>query len=468
MQVQFIQLAQWMSGLAASIIAGSSILMPNITFQTSDDAAQQPKKKQQRIVRRIETNGKLGEDLDELLKKHNVQVDDSAGIQTFSFSDDSSGTEIIIIDQDKLQGNAMTYFMADSLVKFRTFVGDSLVRMYYPRFDSLIGDRNVYFKRFDKEFRKLWRPHPDSLRKDWKFNFKRFEGNLDSAMRNFKFDFKMDSAVNFYKFDFKELDSEMKNLDREMKNLDREMKNLDSELENLEIEIDEDVKIIAPNGEKHSENVIIRTLPNRKRVEIVHGAPNGKDGKTRVFMLRSNCGDSLKMCRERIILHGNMPVPPDAPLPPAIGVLPEPHIAIAPFPATSDAKVVIIKKKGVKKEKKEKEKTPDKMLATEEEPIDRGRYIPQDYTEANPWNVTISPNPSNGVMNLSCNLPSNDVPVTLGVYDLQGNRVFLKEGISPVEFQNMPLDLSGAATGTYLVQISQGDRAFTTKFEIQK
>ncbi|MES2764230.1 MAG: T9SS type A sorting domain-containing protein [Bacteroidota bacterium] len=469
MQVQFIQLAQWMSGVAASIIAGTSILVPNFSIQTADDAAEQPKKKEQRIVRRIETNGKINEDIDELLRKYNIDVKDSAGIQTFSFSDDSSSAEIIIIDQDMLDGSAMQFHMADSVMRFHTFVSDSLVHFHMPRFDTAMGNRTFQFKRFDKEFSKKWRPQMDSMMKNQKFIFKNFDGMMDSTLRNFKFDFKMiDSSMKHFKFDYKMMDSELKNLDSELENLDSELEKMEIEIEGL----NEEIRVTAPDGAKLEKNVIITTAPNHHGVAIVNGTGVKRDGKTRVFMMKNGCGNSLKTCEKRVIIDGNPPMPPDAPLPPN-GVMPVvppfPSVAVAPFPhMTKNARVVIIKKKGSKKEKTEQHAQEQIAAKTEEEPIDRGRYIPGDYTEANPWNLNLSPNPTNGVLNISCEMPSKEIPVTLGVYDLQGNQVFLKEGISPMEFQNMPLDLTGNPTGTYLIQIAQGDRTFTSKFEISK
>ncbi len=189
------------------------------------------------------------------------------------------------------------------------------------------------------------------------------------------------------------------------------------------------------------------------------------------MVMNNHCDDSLKICKKRIIINGDMPMPPHAPVPPmpSFGAVPNvpalPRIAPLPRMAKNTKVVIITKKGGSKKEAKEE---PQIAAAREETPIDRGRYIPGDYTEANPWNLNLSPNPTNGILNISCEMPLKDIPVNLGIYDLQGNNVFLKEGIAPVEFQNMQLDLSGNPTGTYLIQISQGERAFTRKFEIHK
>ncbi|HYF03264.1 MAG TPA: hypothetical protein VEC36_07800, partial [Patescibacteria group bacterium] len=69
MQIQFLNVAQWMAGFAASMIAGTNVLVPSFDMQTANDAPQ-AQKKRRTVVRHIETDGKINEDIDALLKKY--------------------------------------------------------------------------------------------------------------------------------------------------------------------------------------------------------------------------------------------------------------------------------------------------------------------------------------------------------------------------------------------------------------
>lgn len=82
---------------------------------------------------------------------------------------------------------------------------------------------------------------------------------------------------------------------------------------------------------------------------------------------------------------------------------------------------------------------------------------------ANSWELSLYPNPTSSVLNLSFNLPQSEV-IVVSVYDLNGK--LLQEtnfGQKQPGKNEVSVDLVGLSTGTYVLKIQGNQNAITKK-----
>jgi hypothetical protein len=82
------------------------------------------------------------------------------------------------------------------------------------------------------------------------------------------------------------------------------------------------------------------------------------------------------------------------------------------------------------------------------------------------WSVDVYPNPSNGILNVNLNLGSSQ-HVLINVYDLLGEVVATKEIVN-TSGGIYPLNLSGMAEGTYVVQVLTDKSSTARKITLNK
>ena len=80
--------------------------------------------------------------------------------------------------------------------------------------------------------------------------------------------------------------------------------------------------------------------------------------------------------------------------------------------------------------------------------------------------LMFSPNPNNGHFNLSFELGEN-TPAKIAVYSMEGRKVYSKKIKQPEGVFSEDIDISKYGSGTYFLQITQGDKAQTKKVVIQ-
>lgn len=80
--------------------------------------------------------------------------------------------------------------------------------------------------------------------------------------------------------------------------------------------------------------------------------------------------------------------------------------------------------------------------------------IQEMLNNANAWNFSVSPNPTNTILNIHFNLPKAD-EVLIGLYDMNGKLIMEKNLGSKVagEYQEL-LDLTNIPDGTYICRTS--------------
>ncbi len=81
-------------------------------------------------------------------------------------------------------------------------------------------------------------------------------------------------------------------------------------------------------------------------------------------------------------------------------------------------------------------------------------------------NLKFSPNPNDGHFNLSFELPET-TPAKIAVYSMEGRKVYSKKIRQPEGTFSEDIDISKSGSGTYFLQITQGDKAQTKKIVIQ-
>lgn len=80
--------------------------------------------------------------------------------------------------------------------------------------------------------------------------------------------------------------------------------------------------------------------------------------------------------------------------------------------------------------------------------------------------LVFSPNPNDGHFNLSFEL-TESTPAKIAVYSMEGRKVFSKKIKQPEGIISEDIDISQSGSGTYFLQITQGDKAQTKKVVIQ-
>jgi len=80
--------------------------------------------------------------------------------------------------------------------------------------------------------------------------------------------------------------------------------------------------------------------------------------------------------------------------------------------------------------------------------------------------LVFSPNPNDGHFNLSFELGEN-TPAKIAVYSMEGRKVYSKKIKQPEGVFSEDIDISKYGSGTYFLQITQGDKAQTKKVVIQ-
>jgi hypothetical protein len=93
--------------------------------------------------------------------------------------------------------------------------------------------------------------------------------------------------------------------------------------------------------------------------------------------------------------------------------------------------------------------------------------IQEMLNNANAWNFSVSPNPTNTILNIHFNLPMAD-EVLIGLYDMNGKLILEKNLGSKVtgEYQEI-LDLTNIPQGTYICRTSGVQNIITKKVIIQ-
>ena len=82
-------------------------------------------------------------------------------------------------------------------------------------------------------------------------------------------------------------------------------------------------------------------------------------------------------------------------------------------------------------------------------------------------NLSIYPNPSNGVINIRFATSSND-KVALELFDLQGRRVYNASFNSSQSLFDESVSVGNIANGIYLLKTIQGNRSTTKRIIISK
>ena len=80
--------------------------------------------------------------------------------------------------------------------------------------------------------------------------------------------------------------------------------------------------------------------------------------------------------------------------------------------------------------------------------------------------LVFSPNPNDGHFNLSFEL-TETTPVKIAVYSMEGRKVYSQKIKQPEGRFSEEIDISKSGSGTYFLQITQGDKAQTKKVVIQ-
>lgn len=83
-------------------------------------------------------------------------------------------------------------------------------------------------------------------------------------------------------------------------------------------------------------------------------------------------------------------------------------------------------------------------------------------------NIKLLPNPSNGLLKLAINNPSNQI-VTIEIYDMQSRKVYAQENTTLNKLSQTTLDLRNLTNGTYLIKLISSDNfEWTDKLVIYK
>ena len=82
-------------------------------------------------------------------------------------------------------------------------------------------------------------------------------------------------------------------------------------------------------------------------------------------------------------------------------------------------------------------------------------------------NVSIYPNPSNGIVNVRFETISNDI-IKIALFDLQGRRIYSSNHTNNQSLFDEPIATGKLASGIYLLKVSQGNRSTTKRVIISK
>ena len=82
-------------------------------------------------------------------------------------------------------------------------------------------------------------------------------------------------------------------------------------------------------------------------------------------------------------------------------------------------------------------------------------------------NVSIYPNPSNGVINVRFETVSNDL-VKIELFDLQGRRVYRSTHTTSQSLFDEPIVTGKLANGIYVLNVSQGNKNTTRRIILSK
>ena len=82
-------------------------------------------------------------------------------------------------------------------------------------------------------------------------------------------------------------------------------------------------------------------------------------------------------------------------------------------------------------------------------------------------NLSIYPNPSNGIVNVRFETISNDI-IKIALFDLQGRRIYSSNHINNQSLFDEPIATGKLASGIYLLKVSQGNRSTTKRVIISK
>ena len=82
-------------------------------------------------------------------------------------------------------------------------------------------------------------------------------------------------------------------------------------------------------------------------------------------------------------------------------------------------------------------------------------------------NVSIYPNPSNGIINVRFETISNDI-IKIALYDLQGRNIYSSNHINNQSLFDEPIATGKLSNGVYLLKVSQGNRSATKRVIIFK
>ena len=82
-------------------------------------------------------------------------------------------------------------------------------------------------------------------------------------------------------------------------------------------------------------------------------------------------------------------------------------------------------------------------------------------------NLSIYPNPSNGIVNVRFETISNDI-IKIALFDLQGRRIYSSNHTNNQSLFDEPIATGKLASGIYLLKVSQGNRSTTKRVIISK
>ena len=82
-------------------------------------------------------------------------------------------------------------------------------------------------------------------------------------------------------------------------------------------------------------------------------------------------------------------------------------------------------------------------------------------------NVSIYPNPSNGIINVRFETTSND-NVKIELFDLQGRRVYRSNHSNNQSLFDEPIAIGKLANGIYVLNVSQGNKSTTKRIIFSK